>query len=362
MRRLTISILSFGFGLGACGDGSQNQGSTSSPDPSTNATTPADDSGEAGTAATTAGATSSTTSGADSGGTAASDDGSSSTTGSSDPGLDTPRPTVYKVDPDGSHFIWNPEDPEQPVMGNLALNGSSLMEVRDGVWQHYGDSGVRIYAYPDSWTHAEGDEERETFVNEYCGELGTVKERGYWVADDDFQNYENRFRGKLVEGPADDGSLTFTMHSMSHDEEVCNGMGGSSNHLTVELETRALGLQKEMYHVDYSEQVLFAEGDIDISAETVDVSLVSYNIDSDDGTELWRKFEVYLAQGETFEKIGEFVDRNDWGSAMDANDSSFRPGEAVTWGSPLAIFKCNDKEFEIEYWDIYSISMPPQPL
>jgi F5/8 type C domain-containing protein len=252
---------------------------------------------------------------------------------------------IYPTAPGAETWFFNPNNPED---GQFDENGANIEKNTDGSW-HVPPGTTRM----DVFTKSAGllsDQQRSSFATYDYSELDRI---GYWLQPSDWKNIEATGYFKVTSTSSGDG-ISFVSRSVRHSTSIQDGCGGSSYHNNIRFEG-TFQYKKEMWHVDYAILPPSKDGIGSIMNKWVGFKGVVYNLP--DGTV---KLESYVDKDNNnqWQKVQELVDTGDWGDDM-THCNAKTPGAAITWGSPMFIFKSTGVTYDFKNLSIREIT-PPQ--
>ena len=252
---------------------------------------------------------------------------------------------IYPTASGGETWFFNPNNPED---GQFDENGANIEKNADGSW-HVPPGTTRM----DVFTKSAGllsDQQRSNFATYDYSELDRV---GYWLQPSDWKNIEVTGYFKVTSTSSGDG-ISFVSRSVRHSNSIQDGCGGSSYHNNIRFEG-TFQYKKEMWHVNYDILPPSEDGIGSIMDKWVGFKGVVYNLP--DGSV---KLESYIDKDNNnqWQKVQELVDTGDWGDDM-THCNAKTQGAAITWGSPMIIFKSNGVTYDFKNLSIREIA-PPQ--
>lgn len=182
-------------------------------------------------------------------------------------------------------------------------------------------------------------------IEEYCNKMGELQTRGFWDNSSDFR-YPLTIKGKVaIEEIREGGSFTIELNSIDHENGDCPSKGGTGYHFTLESSDGKFNHEKEQYHAEYAKKTPEGSSSGSVVGKIVEFEHRIYEDSSKNVV-----METY--SGDKLAK--RTVDKNDWGTKMRDVDPSFRPGEAIHWGSPTIILKANEARLRFYNFTIKS--------
>jgi hypothetical protein len=251
---------------------------------------------------------------------------------------------IYPTASGGETWFFNPNNPED---GQFDENGANIEKNADGSW-HVPPGTTRM----DVFTKGAGllsDQQRSNFATYDYSELDRV---GYWLQPSDWKNIEVTGYFKVTSTSSGDG-ISFVSRSVRHSNSIQDGCGGSSYHNNIRFEG-TFQFKKEMWHVNYDILPPSEDGIGSIMNKWVGFKGVVYNLP--DGSV---KLESYVDKDNNnqWQKVRELVDTGDWGDDM-THCNAKTQGAAITWGSPMFIFKSTGVTYDFKNLSIREIALP----
>jgi hypothetical protein len=252
---------------------------------------------------------------------------------------------IYPTASGGETWFFNPNNTED---GQFDENGANIEKNTDGSW-HVPPGTTRM----DVFTKSAGllsDQQRSNFATYDYSELDRI---GYWLQPSDWKNIEATGYFKVTSTSSGDG-ISFVSRSVRHSNSIEDGCGGSSYHNNIRFEG-TFQYKKEMWHVNYAILPPSKDGIGFFMNKWVGFKGVVYNLP--DGSV---KLESYVDKDNNnqWQKVQELVDAGDWGDDM-THCNAKTQGAAITWGSPMFIFKSTGVTYDFKNLSIREIA-PPQ--
>lgn len=215
------------------------------------------------------------------------------------------------------------------------------------------DMSYRMNCFSDSELKEKfvDDEDKEALMEEQGDKFDEIKNRGYYYSPKEINDCVIHMDLKNETDTSDHGSLTLEINSLLHNEEFANGRGGCSYHFTVEKDGR-FGLEKELFHHEYElkkhsgKKAQGSSFDKTKRFQFVCAKKFINKNNRDQGVilEIWVK---YPGKKE-YKRVQHLEDKHNWYRSppeykgdkilkMNTVHSSFRDGEAITWGGPLGM-------------------------
>lgn len=197
------------------------------------------------------------------------------------------------------------------------------------------------------------DNDKQAFMEANGDKFDEIKQRGFYSSPEEINDCVIYIDLKNEIDTSDHGSLTFEINSFLHNEDFSGGRGGCSYHFTVEKNGQ-FGLEKEIFHPEYEQKKHSMKGknakgekfDIKKRFQIICVKKFINKDDRRDGIilQIWAK---YPGQSD-FVKVQHVEDKHDWFRSppqykgkkvlkMTSVHPSFKDGEAITWGAPIAM-------------------------
>jgi hypothetical protein len=193
------------------------------------------------------------------------------------------------------------------------------------------------------------DQQRSNLATYDYSELARI---GHWYKPTDWKNVEVTGYFKVTSSSAGDG-ISFVTRSIRHSNSVQDGCGGSAYHNNIRFDG-TFQYKKEMWHVNYDIQPPTKNGIGSIMNKWVGFKGVVYNLP--DGSV---KLESYVDKDNNnhWQKVEELKDTGNWGNDMTHCDAT-TPGAAISWTSPMVIFKSTGVTYDFTKLSVREISPP----
>jgi hypothetical protein len=178
-------------------------------------------------------------------------------------------------------------------------------------------------------------------IEEFRNKMAELQKRGFWDNPSDFRN-NLVIKGKIqIEKIKSGGSFTIELNSIDHEKSDDLKKAGSGYHFTLESSDGRFNHEKEQYHPEYAKKNPEGSNSGSVVGKIVEFE---HRIYEDSAKNV--VMESYSGN----QLIKKTVDKNDWGTKMQDVDPSFRPGEAIHWGSPTVILKAN--KAKLRFYDL----------
>ena len=252
---------------------------------------------------------------------------------------------IYPTLPGGETWFFNPTDPDD---GQFDRNGAEISKNSDGSW-HLKPGTTRMYAFMKS-SGLLSDEVRGSLPTYDYSELA---QKGYFYKPTDWKNLEVTMYAKVY-GTSGGDELSIVTRSMRHSNNIAEGCGGSSYHNNIGFTDGKFKFKKEQWHVNYD---IKPPSGITIGStigKWVGFKGIQYNLP--DGSV---KLETYVDKDNNnkWQKATELVDKDNWGTDM-THCGAKTKGAAITWGSPMVIFKATGVTYDFKKLSVRQI-VPP---
>jgi hypothetical protein len=251
---------------------------------------------------------------------------------------------IYPTVAGGETWFFNPDN---PVDGQFDSNGADISKNSDGSW-HLKPGTTRM----DVFTKSAGllsDNQRSNLATY---DYPTLAQTGYWYKPTDWKNVEETGYFKVSSTSSGDG-ISFVSRSVRHSTASHEGCGGSSYHNNIRFDG-TFQYKKEMWHVNYDILSPTKNSIGSIMNKWVGFKGVVYNLP--DGTV---KLESYVDKDNNnhWQKVQELTDSGHWGDDM-GHCNAKTPGAAITWGSPMFIFKSTGVTYDFKKLSVREIKPP----
>jgi hypothetical protein len=251
---------------------------------------------------------------------------------------------IYPTVAGGETWFFNPDN---PVDGQFDSNGADISKNSDGSW-HLKPGTTRM----DVFTKSAGllsDNQRSNLATY---DYPTLAQTGYWYKPTDWKNVEETGYFKVSSTSSGDG-ISLVSRSVRHSTASHEGCGGSSYHNNIRFDG-TFQYKKEMWHVNYDILSPTKNSIGSIMNKWVGFKGVVYNLP--DGTV---KLESYVDKDNNnhWQKVQELTDSGHWGDDM-GHCNAKTPGAAITWGSPMFIFKSTGVTYDFKKLSVREIKPP----
>jgi hypothetical protein len=177
---------------------------------------------------------------------------------------------------------------------------------------------------------------------------------GHFYKPTDWKNTEITIYVKVLSASGGGDEISLVSRSARHSTNVHEGCGGSSYHNNIDFTNGKFKFKKEMWHVNYD---IKSYSGITIGStmnKWIGFKGIVYNLP--DGSV---KLESYIDKdnNNNWQKATELVDKGNWGDDM-THCNARTQGAAITWGSPMIIFKSNGVTYDFKNFSVRQI-VPP---
>jgi hypothetical protein len=251
---------------------------------------------------------------------------------------------IYPTASGGETWFFNPDN---PVDGQFDSNGADISKNSDGSW-HLKPGTTRM----DIFTKSAGllsDNQRSNLATY---DYPTLAQTGYWYKPTDWKNVEETGYFKVSSTSSGDG-ISFVSRSVRHSTASHEGCGGSSYHNNIRFDG-TFQYKKEMWHVNYDIQPPTKNSIGSIMNKWVGFKGVVYNLPDETV-----KLESYVDKDNNnhWQKVEELIDSGHWGDDM-GHCNAKTPGAAITWGSPMFVFKSTGVTYDFKKLSVREIKPP----
>jgi len=274
---------------------------------------------------------------------------------------------IYRDKPNGEYYRFNNKNPNDLRQIDETKNIEIFSERnRDGSWK-VGKGTTRI----DIFTKRTGILTHEEMMKQIKSwNFSILDEQGYWLYPSDWNNIEFTVILKMREAEKRDQAISVVSRSIIHDskgeeeiKEYPNAYcGGSSYHNNI-TEDGKLQMKKEQYHVNYvvdkpNEKINLGN----LYNKKIGFKAIVYNFDNNSKVKLESFVDTKNEGKGPYVKVHEKIDDGKWGidsgkAEMD-ECGSINKGAIISWGSPKAILKTNNLDFDIYDIEVREI-IPP---
>jgi hypothetical protein len=269
------------------------------------------------------------------------DGGSGDNTGAGD-GVKMIYPTLSS----GETWFFNPTNPDD---GQFDRNGAQITKNADGSW-HLKPGTTRMLAFTKS-SGFPSDEVRSSLPTY---DYSRLAQTGYFYKPTDWKNIEITIYVKVLSTSGGGDEISLVSRSVRHSTNVHEGCGGSSYHNNIDFTNGKFKFKKEMWHVNYDIKPYSGITIGSTMNKWIGFKGIVYNLP--DGSV---KLESYVDKdnNNNWQKATELVDKGNWGDDMTHCDARTN-GAAITWGSPMTIFKSNGVTYDFKKFSVRQI-VPP---
>ncbi|HEX2305348.1 MAG TPA: discoidin domain-containing protein [Nitrososphaeraceae archaeon] len=269
------------------------------------------------------------------------DGGSGDNTGAGD-GVKMIYPTLSG----GETWFFNPTNPDD---GQFDRNGAQITKNGDGSW-HLKPGTTRMLAFTKS-SGFPSDEVRSSLPTY---DYSRLAQTGYFYKPTDWKNIEITIYVKVLSTSGGGDEISLVSRSVRHSTNVHEGCGGSSYHNNIDFTNGKFKFKKEMWHVNYDIKPYSGITIGSTMNKWIGFKGIVYNLP--DGSV---KLESYVDKdnNNNWQKATELVDKGNWGDDMTHCDARTN-GAAITWGSPMTIFKSNGVTYDFKKFSVRQI-VPP---
>jgi hypothetical protein len=251
---------------------------------------------------------------------------------------------IYPTAAGGETWFFNPDN---PVDGQFDSNGAEISKNSDGSW-HLKPGTTRMNVFTKSAGLLSDNQRSNLATYDYP----TLAQTGYWYKPTDWKNVEETGYFKVSSTSSGDG-ISFVSRSVRHSTASHEGCGGSSYHNNIRFDG-TFQYKKEMWHVNYDILSPTKNSIGSIMNKWVGFKGVVYNLP--DGTV---KLESYVDKDNNnhWQKVEELIDSGHWGNDM-GHCNAKTPGAAITWASPMFIFKSTGVTYDFKKLSLREITPP----
>jgi len=253
---------------------------------------------------------------------------------------------IYPTLSGGETWFFNPTKPDD---GQFDRNGAEITKNADGTW-HLKPGTTRMLAFTKS-SGLPSDEVRSSLPTYDYSRLSQI---GHFYKPTDWKNMEITIYVKVLSASGGGDEISLVSRSVRHSTNVHEGCGGSSYHNNIDFTNGKFKFKKEMWHVNYD---IKSYSGITIGStmnKWIGFKGIVYNLP--DGSV---KLESYIDKdnNNNWQKATELVDKGNWGDDM-THCNARTQGAAITWGSPMTIFKSNGVAYDFKNYSVRQI-VPP---
>ncbi|MDW0256655.1 MAG: discoidin domain-containing protein [Nitrososphaeraceae archaeon] len=253
---------------------------------------------------------------------------------------------IYPTLSGGETWFFNPTNPND---GQFDRNGAEISKNSDGSW-HLKPGTTRMLAFTKS-SGLPSDEVRSSLPTY---DYSRLAQTGYFYKPTDWKNVEITIYVKVLSAAGGGDEISLVSRSVRHSNNVHEGCGGSSYHNNIDFTNGKFKFKKEMWHVNYDIKPYSGITIGSTMDKWIGFKGIAYNLP--DGSV---KLESYVDKdnNNNWQKATEMVDKANWGDDM-THCNGKSDGAAVTWGSPMIIFKSNGVTYDFKKFSVRAI-VPP---
>jgi len=254
---------------------------------------------------------------------------------------------IYPTLSGGETWFFNPTNPTD---GQFDRNGAEISKNSDGTSWHLKPGTTRMLAFTKS-SGLPSDEVRSSLPTY---DYSRLAQTGYFYKPSDWKNMEITIYVKVLSTSGGGDEISLVSRSVRHSTNVQEGCGGSSYHNNIDFTNGKFKFKKEMWHVNYDIKPYSGITIGSTMNKWIGFKGVVYNLP--DGSV---KLESYVDKNNDnkWEKATELVDKGNWGDDM-THCKAKTGGAAITWGSPMVIFKSNGVTYDFKKFSVREI-VPP---
>jgi hypothetical protein len=269
----------------------------------------------------------------------------SPTTGENSAGGDGVK-MIYPTLAGGETWFFNPTNPND---GQFDRNGAEISKNSDGSWK-LKPGTTRMLAFTKS-SGLPSDEVRSSLPTY---DYSRLAQTGYFYKPTDWKNMEITIYVKVLSASGGGDEISLVSRSVRHSSNVQEGCGGSSYHNNIDFTNGKFKFKKEMWHVNYDIKPYSGISVGSTMNKWIGFKGIVYNLP--DGSV---KLESYIDKdnNNNWQKATEFIDKGNWGDDM-SHCNARTDGAAITWGSPMIIFKSNGVTYDFKKFSARQI-VPP---
>jgi len=253
---------------------------------------------------------------------------------------------IYPTLTGGETWFFNPTNPND---GQFDRNGAEISKNSDGSW-HLKPGTTRMLAFTKS-SGLPSDEVRSSLPTY---DYSRLAQTGYFYKPTDWKNMEITIYVKVLSASGGGDEISLVSRSVRHSTNVQEGCGGSSYHNNIDFTNGKFKFKKEMWHVNYDIKPYSGISVGSTINKWIGFKGIVYNLP--DGSV---KLESYIDKdnNNNWQKATEFIDKGNWGDDM-SHCNARTDGAAITWGSPMIIFKSNGVTYDFKKFSARQI-VPP---
>ena len=253
---------------------------------------------------------------------------------------------IYPTLSGAETWFFNPTNPND---GQFERNGAEISKNSDGSWK-LKPGTTRMLAFTKS-SGLPSDEVRSSLPTY---DYSRLAQTGYFYKPSDWKNMEITIYVKVLSTSGGGDEISLVSRSVRHSTNVQEGCGGSSYHNNIDFTNGKFKFKKEMWHVNYDIKPYSGITIGSTMNKWIGFKGIVYNLP--DGSV---KLESYVDKdnNNNWQKATEFVDKGNWGDDM-THCKAKTGGAAITWGSPMVIFKSNGVTYDFKNLSVRQI-VPP---
>jgi hypothetical protein len=253
---------------------------------------------------------------------------------------------IYPTLSGAETWFFNPTNPND---GQFEKNGAEISKNSDGSWK-LKPGTTRMLAFTKS-SGLPSDEVRSSLPTY---DYSRLAQTGYFYKPSDWKNMEITIYVKVLSSSGGGDEISLVSRSVRHSTNVQEGCGGSSYHNNIDFTNGKFKFKKEMWHVNYDIKPYSGITIGSTMNKWIGFKGIVYNLP--DGSV---KLESYVDKdnNNNWQKATEFVDKGNWGDDM-THCKAKTGGAAITWGSPMVIFKSNGVTYDFKNLSVRQI-VPP---
>ena len=254
---------------------------------------------------------------------------------------------IYPTLAGAETWFFNPTNPND---GQFERNGAQISKNSDGTSWNLKPGTTRMLVFTKS-SGLPSDEVRSSLPTY---DYSRLAQTGYFYKPSDWKNMEITIYVKVLSTSGGGDEISLVSRSVRHSTNVQEGCGGSSYHNNIDFTNGKFKFKKEMWHVNYDIKPYSGITIGSTMNKWIGFKGIVYNLP--DGSV---KLESYVDKNNNnnWEKATEFVDKGNWGDAM-THCKAKTSGAAITWGSPMVIFKSNGVAYDFKKFSVRQI-VPP---
>jgi hypothetical protein len=253
---------------------------------------------------------------------------------------------IYPTLSGAETWFFNPTNPND---GQFERNGAEISKNSDGSWK-LKPGTTRMLVFTKS-SGLPSDEVRSSLPTY---DYSRLAQTGYFYKPSDWKNMEITIYVKVLSTSGGGDEISLVSRSVRHSTNVQEGCGGSSYHNNIDFTNGKFKFKKEMWHVDYDIKPYSGITIGSTMNKWIGFKGIVYNLP--DGSV---KLESYIDKdnNNNWQKATELVDKGNWGDGM-THCKAKTGGAAITWGSPMVIFKSNGVTYDFKNLSVRQIAPP----